>query len=79
MHEALLNTSERVIFDGKHYALVPSYKQASDGELRIDYTSADDVMSKDELHEHLTKLGILDAPLSSFTGRAIDEIVKDSK
>lgn len=79
MHEALLNTSERVIFDGKHYALVPSYKQASDGELRIDYTSADDVMSKDELREHLTKLGILDAPLSSFTGRAIDEIVKDSK
>lgn len=77
MHEALINDSEsvRTRFEGdKHYVIGPAFKAGS-GEA-FEYTSADDVMTREQLGEHLVKLGILDRPLSQFEGRSIEEIVK---
>jgi UDP-glucose 4-epimerase len=75
MHEELINESESircrstthdryVICSATSPVLHESFK----------YTSADNVMSKVQLVEHLNKLGIINAPLSSFQGLHIEEI-----
>jgi len=43
------------------------------------YTSADDVMSKEKLFEHLTSLSIVNRPLSEFEGLRIEEINTNKK
>lgn len=83
MHEALLNDSEatrtRLKQDNgdNNYIISPAFVAGKSPMFQ--YTSADDVMTQEQLEAHLSKLGILDAPLSSFQGRVIEEIVKDVK
>lgn len=80
-HEDLINESESTrayMKDYRHYVIGPAY-QAGDSEKRFIYTSADEVMTKDELRQHLTRLGVLDAPLEQFKGLAIEEIVTNRK
>jgi len=77
-HEDLINESESTrtyMKNYRRYVIGPAYK-AGDSEKRFTYTSADSVMTKDELRAHLTGLGILDAPLERFVGRSIEEIRK---
>lgn len=45
--------------------------------LQWSYSSNQTFMSKDQLRAHLTKLGIINAPLSSFIGQQIEEIRND--
>ena len=75
MHEALINESEsiRTLSVDNHYVIKPAYSTGV-GE-QFTYTSADDVMSKQQLYNHLCNLGIFSRPLSSFHGRSIEEIV----
>ena len=78
-HEDLINESESVRtrkFQG-HYVIGPAF--ASGQETPFTYTSADDVMSKEQLRDHLQSLGILDKPLSEFKGLTIEEIVTNRK
>jgi FlaA1/EpsC-like NDP-sugar epimerase len=72
-HEDLLNESEssRTRQEGSHYVIDPAFKSGS-GE-RFTYSSAEDVMSKEELHKHLTKLGVIDWSLDRFIGATIEE------
>ena len=78
-HEDLINESESVRTTKliKYYMIGPAF-EAGSGE-RFTYTSADEVMSKEELREHLTRLNIIDRPLSEFKGLAIEEIVTNRK
>ena len=78
-HEDLINESESVRTTGlgRYFMIGPAF-HAGSGD-RFTYTSADDVMSKEQLHEHLTRLGIIDRPLSEFKGLAIEEIVTNRK
>ena len=79
-HEDLINESESVRTRGgpdRHYIIGPAFNAG--GGKSFTYTSADDVMSKEQLRDHLQTLGILDRPLSEFTGRAIEEIVTNRK
>ena len=78
MHEALINESEsvRTLRTEQHYIIGPAFRGPISDSKQFEYTSADDVMTKEQLKSHLQKLGILDAPLSSFTGRLIEGIVK---
>ena len=74
-HEDLINESEsvRTTTFGKHYLIGPAFEAGSGP--RFTYTSADLVMTKEQLHDHLAGLGILDAPLDRFKGASIEEIV----
>lgn len=79
LHEDLINESEstRVISDknnSKYHILSPAFNVGK--TLAFTYSSADSVMTKQELKEHLAKLKILDMPLKDFKGRNIEEIVK---
>lgn len=78
-HEDLINESESVRATKlvKFYMIGPAFESGSND--RFTYTSADEVMSKEQLREHLTKLGIIDRPLSEFKGRTIEEIVTNRK
>lgn len=78
-HEDLINESESVRTTelDRHYVIGPAYHAASGN--RFTYTSADDVMSKEQLREHLTRLRIIDRPLSEFKGLTIEEIVTNRK
>lgn len=73
-HEDLVNESESVrTSDVKtHYVIGPAYKPG-DGS-RFTYTSADNVLTKEQLKQHLTNIGIIDRPLNEFKGLAIEEI-----
>ena len=75
-HEDLINESESVrtslTLDKKHYVIGPVMGPYQ-GD-RFTYSSSDDVMSKNDLKNHLKKLGIIDAPLESFAGCSIEEI-----
>jgi UDP-glucose 4-epimerase len=76
MHEALLNDSESVRTQktDDHYIIGPAYQSGlKDGEM-YEYTSADDVMTKQELYDYLKSLGILDKTLAEFEGKSIEEI-----
>lgn len=78
-HEDLINESESVRTSEfeQRYIIGPAYEPGNGR--RFTYTSADEVMSKDALRDHLTKLGILDCPLAAFQGRNIEEIVTNRK
>lgn len=74
-HEDLINESEstRTTAFGTRYMIGPAFESGTGP--RFTYTSADQVMTKEQLKTHLSSLGILDAPLDAFKGRAIEEIV----
>lgn len=78
-HEDLINESESVRTTKlvKYYMIGPAF-EAGSGD-RFTYTSADEVMTKEQLRDHLTRLGIIDKPLSEFKGLAIEEIVTNRK
>jgi UDP-N-acetylglucosamine 4,6-dehydratase/5-epimerase len=73
-HEELVNESEsvRTFFAAEHYIIKPAFAPAT--EKRFTYSSDQDVMSRVELETHLKTLNIIDRPLSSFTGKNIEEI-----
>ncbi len=79
LHEDLINESEssRTIDIDTHYIIGPAYKPGK-GNV-FSYTSADNVMSKQQLHDHLSKLGILDLQLDKFLGQNIEEIMTNRK
>lgn len=74
-HEDLINESEsiRTIRDGQHYVIGPAQRQGKNDPFT--YSSADDVMSKVELKAYLETLKVFDAPMASFTGVSIDELI----
>lgn len=78
-HEDLINESEsiRTRKFGDYYIIRPAY-YAGNGD-RFTYTSADNVMSKDQLLNHLMTLGIIDMPLNEFKGLSIEEIITNRK
>jgi FlaA1/EpsC-like NDP-sugar epimerase len=81
MHEDLINESEsvrtHVSVSGEHYIIEPAFVTGS--EKPFSYTSADTVMSKQQLQEHLSHLGVIDKPLNEFHGLNIEEIVTNRK
>lgn len=79
MHEDLINESEsfRTRQIDNHYVIGPAYEPGYSA--KFIYTSADDVMSKQQLKDHLTKLGIFDMSLEKFQGLKIDEIMTNRK
>lgn len=78
-HEDLINESEsiRTARFNEYYAIAPAFQTG--WGTRFTYTSADEVMSKDVLREHLTSLGIIDKPLDEFKGLSIEEIVTNRR
>lgn len=76
-HEDLLNESEsyRTVRYGDHYAISPAF-MCGDGTAddAFSYTSSQDVMTKKQLKDHLTSLGIIDRPSSEYKGLNIEEI-----
>lgn len=80
MHEDLINESEsaRTSSDSfKHYKIAPAFMAGKSNKWT--YTSADSVMTKEQLKTHLESLGIMDLPLSKFQGLSIEEIVTNRK
>jgi UDP-N-acetylglucosamine 4,6-dehydratase/5-epimerase len=77
MHEDLINASEatrtRETDDNKYYVISPAFVVGR--EKRFSYSSDGDVLTKEKLKDHLTKLEILDAPMERFSGKKIEEIV----
>lgn len=75
-HEDLINESESVrtlnSHDGNHFII--EHAMSSCNQSSFTYSSNQNVMKKDELKMYLKNLGILDAPLESFSGRSIEEI-----
>lgn len=80
-HEDLINESESVrtrsSIDHRFFIIGPAFNAGS-GE-RFVYSSKQDVMRKDQLKEHLSKLNILNASLEQFKGVAIEEIMTNRK
>jgi len=80
--EDLINESESVRLrglddDGAYYVLGPAFE--SGNHPAFTYSSNHEVMSCEQLEQHLTNLGILDKPLDQFKGLAIEEIVTNRK
>lgn len=73
-HEDLINESESVRTEKSNdfYIINPAYTTGTNQ--RFTYTSADEIMSENELHNYLQKLKIVDKPLNEFMGRTIEEI-----
>jgi UDP-glucose 4-epimerase len=78
-HEDLINESESVRTKDveTHYVIGPAYQAGSND--RFMYTSADDVMTKDQLFVRLKELGIIDMSLDNFQGLKIEEIATNRK
>jgi UDP-N-acetylglucosamine 4,6-dehydratase/5-epimerase len=76
IHESLISEPEspRVYENGQHYILRPTFTSSTGVETLYEYTSADSVMTKEELREHLSDLGLLTKNLTAFEGLKIDEI-----
>jgi UDP-N-acetylglucosamine 4,6-dehydratase len=74
-HEDLINESEsvRTEITQKHYIINPAYTPGS--KPRFTYSSCDDLLTKDDLHKHLSTLGIIDIPIGNFDGHRIEEIM----
>lgn len=81
LHEDLINETEscRTLTHGyptkTHHVILPARRAGRGNSDRFTYCSSGSVMSKDALQEHLRLLGVLDAPLESFKGLTIEEIV----
>ena len=75
-HEDLINESEsvRTRSTKDHHIIGPALGPCIGS--RFTYSSSQDVMTKEALKNHLSELGILDAPLEDFKGREIEEIRK---
>lgn len=91
MHEDLLNVSElsrcskqkniawlgdQTFEEFEDYVLEPAYKQPTEANVQIAYSSSNSVLTKDQLLDYLVKLKIFEKPLSDFSGRSIEEIAK---
>lgn len=80
LHEELLNETEssrtRLIYvnNKQRYIMDPSYKVGTYGN--FNYSSAHNVVSKEELLKLLTTFNVFNKPLSAFKGREIEEIAK---
>ncbi len=77
MHEDLINESESVrtkIADSTHYVIGPAHS-ICDGH-KWTYSSDHDVMTFDELKDHLSSLNIIHKPSSEYEGKSIEEIQK---
>lgn len=75
-HEDLINASEsaRTTSLKGCYVIGPACRKIN-GEIKtFSYSSDQNVMSPTLLFEHLTRLEIIDRPLSEFAGRSIEEI-----
>ena len=75
IHEDLINRTESMRSKkiGKYYVIMPSNTQPfqdRDNTMRSDRN----LMTKDQLFDHLQRLKILTKPLSSFDGKNIEEI-----
>jgi UDP-glucose 4-epimerase len=80
LHEELINDSESVRTTPTTrncYVIKPSHVVIS-GARRFRYSSDMAVLSKVELDNHLTGLGLLARPLADFDGKKIEEIVTNS-
>jgi UDP-N-acetylglucosamine 4,6-dehydratase len=78
--EDLINESEsaRARQEGtKHFIIGPAFSAGS-GPPFV-YSSKQNVMTRDELETYLDGLGILDAPLDSFKGVSVEEIMTNRK
>lgn len=79
IHESLINDVESLRTTstacGRYYVLesMLSAKIKEDAR-QYSYTSADDVMSEEELEQHLIDLELLDKPSDQFIGQSIEEI-----
>lgn len=73
-HEDLVNETEagRTTNVGSYYVIEHACSAITN--TKFHYTSCDDVMSKDALKEHLTKLGIFNMSSDDFVGLKIEEI-----
>lgn len=79
-HEDLINESESVrtrAIGDKFYVIGPAFNAGE--SQRFSYSSDQDVMNREALESMLTKLQILDRPLSDFKGLAIEEIATNRK
>jgi len=80
LHEELVNESEasrttvklNSLNELTHYVIDAALSEKSN--LPFGYSSDQNVLSKDDLRQRLSTLGILDASLASFVGRTIEEI-----
>lgn len=78
-HEDLVNESEsvRTVDVGTHYVIGPAFKPGSNS--RFTYSSADLILNKQQLYDHLNRLGIFNASLDKFKGLSIEEIITNRK
>jgi UDP-N-acetylglucosamine 4,6-dehydratase len=79
-HEDLINLSESVRarpLNSTHFIINPAFLSGT--EEAFEYSSDQDRMCPSELQQYLDTLGILDAPLSSFKGHNIEDIVTNRK
>ena len=74
-HEDLINESEsnRASERATRYVIAPAFMVGST-EKSFTYSSSQSVMSKQELKQHLSSLGIIDRPSSEYKGLSIEEI-----
>lgn len=74
IHESLVSECEstRATDIGSHYVIRPSYSSELSNDI-FEYSSKQDILSKEELKSHLTNLSILDRNINDFTGRTIEE------
>ena len=75
--ETLVGVSEslRTRQNNGHYIISPAHYNIATGSSYFEYTSADDVLSIDELERYLdVDLNIIDQDMESFVGKKIEEI-----
>jgi len=76
LHEDLINESESVRTEkhrsGRYHIIQPAF--ISGANERFTCSSSSWVMSPEQLLQHLTALGVVDAPLERFKGLLIEEI-----
>lgn len=77
LHEALVSESEssRAVDIESHYVLKPSYTTQL-SETIFEYSSEQDVMTKEELKEYLMGLSLLERDAEEFIGRNIKEYIR---
>lgn len=75
MDEALINASEslRTVEVDGDYVIKPAYSPPT-SDVIFEYTSSDDVMTKDRLKDYLESIGVLDRHWSDFVSKSIEEI-----
>lgn len=76
IHESLICSSEsvRVYEQGNDYIIGPQFQEVQSECTMFDYTSADDILSRNELAKYLSEIGLLNLPLDKFIGKRIEEI-----